>query len=176
MHLDKFPYTCSICMHALRICPCIAGCDEGYEYRSVPQIPPPSPIATLALVQSAGGNYMQDATFSLTITLSLSVPHPCHWVKCQTCSNQIRSSVTFQSSFFKRLVSLYFWVKSACSFALHFMLLMQNYLTWLLCSPLATAYFSIRNRQSKTATCKYICTVCMHEKEPQEPQITLQSM
>ena len=36
---------------------------------------------------------------------------------------KIRSSVTFQSSFFKGLVLLYFRVKSACSFTLHFMLL-----------------------------------------------------
>ena len=38
---------------------------------------------------------------------------------------KISSSVTFQSSFFKGLVSLYFRVKSACSFALCFMLLKQ---------------------------------------------------
>ena len=60
------------------------------------------------------------------------------------CSNKIRSSVTFQSSFFKGLVSLYFRLKSACSFASRFMLLtqiMHNYqnLTWLLRSPLARA-------------------------------------
>ena len=44
--------------------------------------------------------------------------------------------------FFKGLVSLYFRVKSACSFALCFMLLkqiMHNYLRWLLHSPLAKA-------------------------------------
>ena len=41
--------------------------------------------------------------------------------RCQTCSNKIRSSVTFQSSFFNRLVSLYFLLKSACSYALRFM-------------------------------------------------------
>ena len=45
--------------------------------------------------------------------------------QCQTCSNRIRSSVTFQSNFFKGLVLLYFRLKSACSFALRFMLLMQ---------------------------------------------------
>ena len=53
----------------------------------------------------------------------------------RTCSNKIRSSVTFKSSFCKGLVLLYFRPKSACSFALHFMLLMQimhNYLAWLL--------------------------------------------
>ena len=60
------------------------------------------------------------------------------------CSNKIRSSVTFQSSFFKGLVSLYFRLKSACSFASRFMLLtqiMHNYqnLTRLLRSPLARA-------------------------------------
>ena len=38
-------------------------------YRSVPQIRPP--FATLALVQSAGGAYTRDATFSLAITPSL---------------------------------------------------------------------------------------------------------
>ena len=44
-------------------------------YRGVPQIHPP-PFATLALVQSAGGAYTWDATFSLAITPSLPVPHP----------------------------------------------------------------------------------------------------
>ena len=41
---------------------------------------------------------------------------------------QIRpgSSVTFQSSFFKGFVSLYFRLKSVCFFASHFMLLMQT--------------------------------------------------
>ena len=38
---------------------------------------------------------------------------------------KISSSVTFQSSFFKGLVSVYFRVKSACSFDLCFMLLKQ---------------------------------------------------
>ena len=55
---------------------------------------------------------------------------------------KISSSVTFQSSFFKGLVLLYFRVKSACSFALCFMLLkqiMHNYLRWLLHSLLAKA-------------------------------------
>ena len=37
--------------------------------------------------------------------------------QCRACSNKIRSSVTFQSSFFKELVSLSFRLKSACSFA-----------------------------------------------------------
>ena len=49
-------------------------------------------------------------------------PHP---KQCRTCSNKIRSSVTFQSSFINGLVSLYFRLKSACSFALRFMLLTQ---------------------------------------------------
>ena len=39
--------------------------------------------------------------------------------------NKMRSSVTFQSSFFTGLVSLYFRLKSAYSFALRFMLLTQ---------------------------------------------------
>ena len=57
---------------------------------------------------------------------------------------QIRfgSSVTFQSSFFKGFVSLYFQLKSACFFASSVMLLtqtMHNYLMWLLCSVLARA-------------------------------------
>ena len=34
------------------------------------------PFATLALVQSAGGAYTRDATFSLAITPSLPVPRP----------------------------------------------------------------------------------------------------
>ena len=38
-------------------------------YRSVPEIGPP--FATLAFVQSKGGAYMLDATFSLVITPSL---------------------------------------------------------------------------------------------------------
>ena len=42
--------------------------------------------------------------------------------QCKTCSNKICSSVTFQSSFFKGLVLLNFWLKSACSC---FMLLTQ---------------------------------------------------
>ena len=50
--------------------------------------------------------------------------------QCRTCSNKICSSVTFQS---KGLVSLYFRLKSACSFALRFSMLltqiMHNYLT-----------------------------------------------
>ena len=37
--------------------------------------------------------------------------------QCRTCSNKICSSVTFQSSFFKGLVSVYFRLKSACSYA-----------------------------------------------------------
>ena len=37
------------------------------EYSSVPKIRPPPPFATLALVQSAGGAYTRDATFSLAI-------------------------------------------------------------------------------------------------------------
>ena len=66
--------------------------------------------------------------------------------RCRTCSSKIRSSVTFRSSFFKGLVSLYFRQKSACSFALRFMLLtqiMHNYLTWLLRSPLARAPYVV---------------------------------
>ena len=62
--------------------------------------------------------------------------------QCRTCSNKISLSVTFQSSFFKRLVLLYFRLKSACSLALRFMLLtqvMHNYLMWLLHSLLARA-------------------------------------
>ena len=51
---------------------------------------------------------------------------------------KISSSVTFQSSFFKGLVSLYFRVKSACTFAL-FYAAEANNLTWLLRSPLAKA-------------------------------------
>ena len=61
-------------------------------------------------------------------------------------SNKIRLSVTFQSSFFKGLVSMYFRLKSACCFALRFMLLtqiMRNYLTWLLRSPLARAPYVV---------------------------------
>ena len=42
-------------------------------YRSVPQMRPP--FATLALVQNAGGAYMQDATIYLMITPSLPVKH-----------------------------------------------------------------------------------------------------
>ena len=45
--------------------------------------------------------------------------------QCQTCSNKIRLSVTFQSSFFNGLVLLYFWLNSTCIFALLFMLLTQ---------------------------------------------------
>ena len=37
-------------------------------YRSIPQIRPPPPFATIALVQSAGGPYTRDATFFLAIT------------------------------------------------------------------------------------------------------------
>ena len=40
-------------------------------YRSVPQIRPTPPFATLALVQSTGGAYTRDATFSLANTPSL---------------------------------------------------------------------------------------------------------
>ena len=40
------------------------------KYLSVPQIG--SPFATLALVQSAGGAYTQDVTFSLAIMPSLN--------------------------------------------------------------------------------------------------------
>ena len=50
--------------------------------------------------------------------------------QCRTCSNKIRLSVTFHSSFFKGFISLYIRLKSACSFALRFMLLkqiMRNY-------------------------------------------------
>ena len=38
--------------------------------------------------------------------------------QCRTCSNRIYSSVTFQSSFFKGLVLLYFRLYLTCSFAL----------------------------------------------------------
>ena len=51
-------------------------------------------------------------------------------------------SVTFQSSFFKGFVSLYFQLKPACFFALRFMLQMQT-ITWLLRSPLAWAPYVI---------------------------------
>ena len=47
---------------------------RAFYYCSVPQIRPL--FATLALVQSAGGTYARDATFSLAITPSLSVPRP----------------------------------------------------------------------------------------------------
>ena len=40
--------------------------------------------------------------------------------QCRTCSNKIRLSVTFQSSFFKGLVSLYFRLKSALLFCFAF--------------------------------------------------------
>ena len=43
-----------------------------WSYHSVPQIRPPPPFATLALVQSAGEAYTWDATFSLAITPSLN--------------------------------------------------------------------------------------------------------
>ena len=37
-------------------------------------------------------------------------------------------------------------------------------------SPLARApYVVFFDLKPKTATCRYICAVCMHEKEPQEP-------
>ena len=48
-----------------------------------------------------------------------------------------------QSRFIKGLVSLYFQVKSACSFTLHFMLLMPKNLMWLLRSLLARALYVI---------------------------------
>ena len=64
--------------------------------------------------------------------------------QCRTCSNKMHLSVTLQSSSFKGLVSVHFRLKTACSFALHFMLLTQiihYYLTWLLRSPLARALY-----------------------------------
>ena len=52
-------------------------------YRSVPQIRPPPPFATLALVQNAGGAYTWDATIFLAITPSLPIKHDpiviCRW-------------------------------------------------------------------------------------------------
>ena len=75
--------------------------------------------------------------------------------QCRTCSNKIRSSVTFQPSFFKGVVLLCFRLKSTCSFALCFMLLtqiMHNYLNCVATAQSAsygmnssrcTSYFSI---------------------------------
>ena len=44
-----------------------------HMYRSVPQIRPPPPFATLALVQNAEGAYTQDVTISHAITPSLLI-------------------------------------------------------------------------------------------------------
>ena len=92
---------------------------------------------------------------------------------------QIRSgsSFTSQSSFFKRFVSLYCWFQVSLLFCFALMLLMQtsNYCTLCLtklrdlCSRWlgpCMSYFSI---WMKTATGRYVCNVCMHEKEPQKP-------
>ena len=103
--------------------------------------------------------------------------------QCCTCSNKIRSSVIFQSSFFKGLVSLYFWLKSACSFALHFMLLMQimhSCLTWLLRSPLARSPYIRRTCRFKTANRirqpAGIYVLCARTKSLRSPQNALHSV
>ena len=103
--------------------------------------------------------------------------------QCRTCSNKIRSSVTFQSCFFKVLVSLYFWLKTVCSFALRFILLtqiMHNYRTWLLRSPLATApyvvLFDLKPLIKDGNLQVYMYCVHTQKKSLRSPQNTLQSM
>ena len=98
--------------------------------------------------------------------------------QCRTCSNKIRSSVTFQSSFWVGFAV--FRVKSVCSYALRFMLLTHNYLSWLLRYPLPRApyvvLFDLKPLIEDGNLQVYICIVCMHEKSLRSPQNTLQSM
>ena len=102
--------------------------------------------------------------------------------KCRTHSNKMHSSVTFQSTFFKGLVSLYFRLKSACSFALCFMLLtqiMHDYLTLLLRSSLARALyvvlFDLKPLIGDVNLKVYMYCACT-KKSLRSPQNTLQSM
>ena len=82
------------------------------------------------------------------------------------------ASVTFQSSFFKWLVSLYPGLKSTCSFALCFMLLT---LRSLLARALYVVFLICMKPLIEDGNLH--CTVCMHEKEPKKPpEHTLQSM
>ena len=98
----------------------------------------------------------------------------------RTCSNKINSSVTFQSSFFKRfnLVSL-FQLKSACSFALRFMRLMQTITIILLRSQLAKAPYVVLfvlkplNRRRQLAGIYMYC-VHIRKRGSGPPQNTLQ--
>ena len=73
-------------------------------------------------------------------------------------------SVTFQSRFFKGFVSLYLCLKSTCSFAFCFMLLMLR-------SLLARAPYVVFSICMKPLIedGNLQCTVCMHEKEPKKP-------
>ena len=60
------------------------------------------------------------------------------WIRC------MRSSVTFQSSFFKGLVSPYFSTEVSLLFCFAFYAAdRNNYLTWLLCSPLVSALYIV---------------------------------
>ena len=67
--------------------------------------------------------------------------------------------------------------KSACIFASRFCCWRKLqkctlYLMWLQRSRWLgprTSHFSIWNRSTKTATCRYVCAVCMLEMEPQKP-------
>ena len=90
--------------------------------------------------------------------------------QCRTCSNKMRSSVTFQSSFVKGLVSLYFQLKSTCSFASHFMLLTLR-------SPLARAPYCVHARKRASGAPRTHFRACKISKiswgVPQTPPHTI---
>ena len=82
---------------------------------------------------------------------------------------QIRSgsSITFQSRFFKGLVSLYFLLKSACSFGL-----IVSYAADAKFRFILRGYYAVHIHSSfRSETAKrrrYICTVCMQPQESPE--------
>ena len=112
-----------------------------------------------------------------------------------TCSNEMRSSVTFQSSFFKGLVSLYFRLKSTCSFASRFMLLtlrsplaralyvvffdMKSLIEDALRIPLARApyvvFFDLKPLIDD-GNLRYICTASCTKKSLRSPQNAFETM
>ena len=85
---------------------------------------------------------------------------------------KISSSVTFQSSFFKGLVLLYFRVKSACSFPLCFMLLKQIILVATAQSatqgPIRCTFQSETANRRRQLAGIYVLCACT-KKELQEP-------
>ena len=90
--------------------------------------------------------------------------------QCRTCSNKIRfAHISSVASLRDSFRCIFDW--SQPTFLLRVLCCwrrLQITLTWLLRS-LARAPYVVLFDLLKIATCRYICTVCMHDEEPQEP-------